>query len=99
MAETAASEAANLPHTIDTAGRTYTKGLTRRLGEPPEGQVWLHEPDMSVGGLPTDVVRSGSARADYVLGGQTNRIAAEILALPDNTTWIQAKYTHPKPRG
>jgi RHS repeat-associated protein len=86
------------PQAIDAAGRNYTRRLSRLHGDPPDGQVWIHEPDMATGGLPTDVFRFGDARADFVLGGQAHRIAADILKLPENVNWLQATYIPPKPR-
>lgn len=60
---------------LEKLGRDYTKKLDRA----PTGYSHLHEPDMKVGGLPTDVFRYGNSRNNSIIGGQATRIAKEIL--------------------
>ena len=69
---------------IEQEGRQYVKTL-----EPaPEGMSWLHVPDMRIGGGPKDVNGYGVSRNNSVIGGQQNRVASEILNMPDNITKI-----------
>lgn len=72
---------------IEKEGRVYVASL----GSAGKGKAWLHEPDMRVGGLPTDVKKAGDKRVNSILGGQANRIAETILAMPDDTTKITYK--------
>lgn len=69
---------------IEQEGRQYVKTL-----EPaPEGMSWLHVPDMRIGGGPKDVNGYGVSRNNSIIGGQQNRVASEILNMPDNITKI-----------
>ena len=43
---------------------------------------------MRVGGLPTDVYKTGDKRVNSILGGQAKERAEDILAMPDDTTKI-----------
>ncbi|MHC1748034.1 MAG: polymorphic toxin type 15 domain-containing protein [Cellulosilyticaceae bacterium] len=58
------------------------------LDSEPGGFVWLHEPDMRTGGLPTDITRIGIRRINSILGGQANRIVKDILNMSDEVTKI-----------
>ncbi|OOS07814.1 hypothetical protein B0189_02040 [Moraxella cuniculi] len=78
--------------------RNYSDDLRKQgdafissLGSAGKGKAWLHEPDMRVGGLPTDVSRTGDERINSIIGGQASRIYKDILAMPDNTTKITYK--------
>jgi hypothetical protein len=75
--------------TVEAAGRAHVKTLP----QPGNGMAWLHEPDMRTGGLATDVFRQGNKRTNSIIGGQANRIAQDILNLPDNVTQIIYKLT------
>ena len=48
---------------------------------------------LRTGGLPTDVFRQGNKRVNSIIGGQANRLAQDILNLPDNVTEIVFKLT------
>jgi hypothetical protein len=74
---------------VEAEGRAYVK----TLDTPDEGMAWLHEPDMRLGGLPTDVFRQGDLRVNSILGGQANRLRQAILDMPDSVTQIVAKLT------
>jgi hypothetical protein len=80
---------------IEKEGRKYVKDQLGSPGEDAEGNplAWLHEPDMAVGGNPEDVSRTGIRRNNSILGGQANKIADMILAMPNDTTQINAKLT------
>ena len=72
---------------LEAKGRQHVKGL----GSAGENKAWLHEPDMKVGGLPSDVSKVGDKRTNSILGGQAGRISNDILAMPDSTTGITYK--------
>jgi RHS repeat-associated protein len=72
---------------VERAGRAHV----RTLGRAGENKVWLHEPDMRTGGAPTDVFGIGGARENSIIGGQADRIANDILAMPANTTRISSR--------
>ncbi|MFH3350913.1 RHS repeat domain-containing protein, partial [Klebsiella aerogenes] len=72
---------------LEREGRDYVKGL----GPAGEGNVWLHEPDMRVGGLPGDVNRIGLSRENSIIGGNASRIARQILDMPDDITKLTSK--------
>lgn len=74
---------------VEAEGRAFVK----TLAPPKEGMAWLHEPDMRLGGLPTDVWRQGSLRINSILGGQANRLRQAILDLSDDVTKIAGKLT------
>jgi hypothetical protein len=77
--------------TIEPQGRAYAL-KQRRLFNTPEDQVWLHEPDMRVGGDPISAVtRPGDRRANSVIGGQAERIANSLLGMPQNVNWVEAE--------
>ena len=80
---------------IEKDGRKYIKDNLDPPGEDEDGNplAWLHEPDMAVGGKPTDVSRKGIRRNNSIIGGQANKIADMILAMPNDTTQINAKLT------
>ncbi|MEW6127922.1 MAG: polymorphic toxin type 15 domain-containing protein [Acidobacteriota bacterium] len=80
---------------VEKAGRQYIKDNLEPAGEDEDGNplAWLHEPDMATGGKPTDVTRKGKRRNNSILGGQANKIADSILAMPNDTTKIEAKLT------
>ncbi|MDO5681142.1 MAG: RHS repeat-associated core domain-containing protein [Pelistega sp.] len=72
---------------IESQGRSHVK----TLGSAGEGRVWLHEPDMRVGGLPTDVSRTGLNRENSIIGGNAPSIARQILDMPDTVTQLRSK--------
>ena len=74
---------------LEQEGRAHVKGLT----PAPEGQAWLHEPDMRAGGRPTDVTGLGDRRTNSIIGGQATRVSEDILKMPNNTTKIVPKIT------
>lgn len=80
---------------IEKEGRKYVKDNFDPPGADEDGNplAWLHEPDMAVGGDPKDVARKGIRRNNSILGGQANKIADMILAMPNDTTQINAKLT------
>ena len=67
---------------VERAGRSYV----RSLEQPADDLAWLHEPDMSVGGAPGDVTARGSRRINSIIGGNSKRLANEILSAPDDVT-------------
>jgi hypothetical protein len=77
---------------VEQSGRKHVKSLAE-AGTDDQGNAlaWLHEPDMRVGGLPTDVTRTGDKRINSILGGQANRLRQTILAMSDDTTKIEWK--------
>ena len=74
---------------IEAAGRAEVKARgpagCNDCGDP---LAWLHEPDMATGGGPKDIGGTGLRRNNSILGGQANRIADTILAMPDNVNKI-----------
>ena len=74
----------NYSTSLEKEGRAYTASL----GSAGKNKAWLHEPDMRVGGLPTDVYKTGDKRVNSILGGQAKERAEDILAMPDDTTKI-----------
>jgi len=74
---------------LEQEGRAHVRGLT----PAPEGQAWLHEPDMRAGGRPTDVTGLGDRRTNSIIGGQATRVSEDILKMPNNTTKIVPKIT------
>ena len=69
---------------VEKEGRNFVKIL-----EPAgDCKAWLHEPDMRTGGKPTDVTKVGDKRINSILEGQADRIARDILKMPDETTKI-----------
>ena len=74
----------NYSTSLEKEGRAYTASL----GSAGKNKAWLHEPDMRVGGLPTDVSKTGDKRVNSILGGQAKERAEDILAMPDDTTKI-----------
>ena len=66
---------------VEKEGRNFVK----TLGPAGDCKAWLHEPDMS---KPTDVTKVGDKRINSILGGQADRIAKDILKMPDETTKI-----------
>ncbi|NDJ57433.1 type IV secretion protein Rhs [Enterobacteriaceae bacterium 4M9] len=72
---------------LEKEGRDYVRGL----GTAGEGKVWLHEPDMRTGGLPSDVSRTGLSRENSIIGGNAPSIARQILDMPDDVTRITSK--------
>jgi hypothetical protein len=79
----------NYNKALEQQGRAHVK----TLGDPGDGLTWLHEPDMRTGGGPKDVFGTGDKRINSVLGGQANRLAEDILNMPDSTTRIEPKIT------
>ena len=77
---------------IEQAGRAHVRSLgpagCTECGDP---LAWLHGPDMGTGGGPTDIVGRGLLRNNSIVGGQANRIADEILAMPDEVTRIEGQ--------
>ncbi len=69
---------------VEKEGRNFVK----TLGPAGDCKAWLHEPDMRTGGKPTDVTKVGDKRINSILGGQADRIARDILKMPDETTKI-----------
>ena len=65
------------------------RAYVRTLQKAPTGEAHLHLPDMTTGGLPTDVDGTGNSRNNSIIGGQANRIANDILNMSDDTTIIQ----------
>jgi len=51
-----------------------------------------------VGGAPTDVIGKGLLRNNSIIGGQANRIADEILQMPDTVTHIAGGLVLKQPR-
>ncbi len=39
---------------------------------------------MKVGGKPTDIYGIGDSRVNSIIGGQANRLAKDILAMPED---------------
>ncbi|HEV2765511.1 MAG TPA: hypothetical protein VGV38_21185, partial [Pyrinomonadaceae bacterium] len=79
----------NYSKALEREGRAFE----RTLGDAGEGKVWLHEPDMRVGGGPRDIARAGDSHINSVVGGQAARLARDIMSLPDDVTRIQPKIT------
>lgn len=77
---------------VEAEGRAHVKGLPP-AGLDPAGKelAWLHDPDMKTGGGPKDVYGTGDRRVNSIIGGQADRLAKEILKMPDTTTHIQPK--------
>jgi hypothetical protein len=75
---------------IEAAGRAHVRTLgpagCTDCGDP---LAWVHRLDMSKGGSPTDVSGKGLLRNNSIIGGQANRLADEILAMPSGTTRIE----------
>ncbi|WP_304671098.1 RHS repeat-associated core domain-containing protein, partial [Neisseria polysaccharea] len=69
---------------VEKEGRNFVK----TLGPAGDCKAWLHEPDMRTGGKPMDVTKVGDKRINSILGGQADRIARDILEMPDETTKI-----------
>ena len=86
----------NYPN-IATEGRNYAKGLGSAGVDPATGETlaWLHEPDMQVGGLPTDVNPvPGVGRYNSIIGGQSRTLARAILGMPDSVKTITWSVTY-----
>ncbi len=79
----------NYSKKLEQQGRAHVK----TLDDAGEGLAWLHEPDMRTGGGPKDVFGTGDKRINSIIGGQANRLAEEILNMPDSTTRIEIKIT------
>ena len=88
----------NYPNIV-TEGRDYAKGLGSAGVDPATGETlaWLHEPDMQVGGLPTDVNPvPGVGRYNSIIGGQSRTLARAILDMPDSVKTITWSVTYKK---
>jgi hypothetical protein len=76
----------NYNRTVERAGR---KHVADNFPRADDGMAWLHEPDMVVGGLPTDVFRQGNSRVNSIIAGNhTRKIRQAILAMSDDVTEI-----------
>ena len=64
------------------------RNFVKTLGPAGHCKAWLHEPDMRTGGKPTDVTKVGDKCINSILGGQADRIAKDILKMPDEATKI-----------
>ncbi|WP_431739799.1 polymorphic toxin type 15 domain-containing protein [Morganella morganii] len=72
---------------LEKQGREYV----RKLGSAGKDYVWLHEPDMRTGGLPSDVKRIGLSRENSIIGGNAPSIARQIMDMSDNVTKLTSK--------
>ena len=64
------------------------RNFVKTLEPAGDCKAWLHEPDMRTGGKPTDVTKVGDKLINSIWGGQADRIARNILKMPDETTKI-----------
>ncbi|WP_326526280.1 polymorphic toxin type 15 domain-containing protein [Dokdonella sp.] len=71
---------------LEAKGRAHVVGLE----SAGSGRVWLHEPDMRAGGLPTDVARTGLSRENSIIGGQAPSIARQVLSMPNDVTKLKS---------
>ncbi|EPW8574856.1 RHS repeat-associated core domain-containing protein, partial [Morganella morganii] len=72
---------------LEKQGREYV----RKLGSAGKDYVWLHEPDMRTGGLPSDVKRIGLSRENSIIGGNAPSISRQIMDMSDNVTKLTSK--------
>ncbi|WP_311754042.1 RHS repeat-associated core domain-containing protein [Proteus columbae] len=77
----------NYSATLEKEGRDYV----RTLNSAGDGKVWLHEPDMRVGGLPKDVTRVGLSRENSIIGGNAPSIARQINDMSDDIIKLTSK--------
>ncbi|MEQ5324922.1 RHS repeat-associated core domain-containing protein [Proteus sp. fly-1008] len=77
----------NYSATLEKEGRDYI----RTLNSAGDGKVWLHEPDMRVGGLPKDVTRVGLSRENSIIGGNAPSIARQINDMSDDIIKLTSK--------
>ena len=54
-------------------------------------RVWLHEPDMCVGGAPESADRKGKSRENSIIGPNSSRIFDEILKLKPSDEITRSK--------
>ncbi|MDE8752830.1 RHS domain-containing protein, partial [Providencia thailandensis] len=72
---------------LEKKGRNYVK----KLGSAGQGKVWLHEPDMRTGGLPSDVKRTGLDRENSIIGGNALSIVRQINEMSNDITKLSSK--------
>ncbi|EOG1934448.1 polymorphic toxin type 15 domain-containing protein [Providencia stuartii] len=72
---------------LEKKGRNYVK----KLGSAGQGKVWLHEPDMRTGGLPSDVKHTGLDRENSIIGGNALSIVRQINEMSNDITKLSSK--------
>lgn len=77
----------NYDDVLEQEGRSFVN----KLDPAGAGKVWLHEPDMRVGGLPSDVLGIGHSRENSIIGGNAIRLAEDILAMPEHVDKFRYK--------